>query len=173
MSVMEILKFPHPVLRKRAEEVESVDDRIRDLATRMIATMNAAPGVGLAAPQVGVSERLIVVDLSIGEEPDQLVVLINPEITYKEGESLLEEGCLSVPDLTEKVVRAEKIIVKGLNLQGKEVQLEGEELFAVAIQHEIDHLDGVLFFDHISRLKRTRYITKRKKQLAEEADNDG
>lgn len=168
---MEILKFPNSVLRKKAEEVEVIDERIHSLAKEMIHAMYCEPGIGLAAPQVGVSERLIVVDLSIGEDPDSLIVLVNPEIIVKEGTIKMDEGCLSVPDINEAVTRAERVVVRGLDLEGREVEIEGEELLAVALQHEIDHLDGVLFIDHISRLKRSRYITRRKKELAAEKED--
>lgn len=170
MPVMEILKFPHPVLRRRAAEIARIDDRVRELAKSMIETMHKAPGIGLAAPQVGVSERLIVVDLSAGEDPKEVVILVNPEIVTSEGEIEFEEGCLSIPDLNEKVTRAHKVTVRGYDLEGREVEISGEELMAVALQHEVDHLDGVLFLDHISRLKRSRYVTKRKKELAAEGD---
>jgi len=173
LSVMEILKFPDPVLRKRAKEIEVVDDRVRELAEKMIKTLHAAPGVGLAAPQVGVSERLIVVDVSAGEDPDEIIVIVNPEFTYREGETGIEEGCLSVPDFTEMVPRSERVVVKGLDLEGRSITVEGEDLFAIVLQHEMDHLDGVLFFDHISKLKRSRYIAKRKKQLREESNKQG
>lgn len=166
MPVLEILKFPHPLLKRRAAEVKEIDERIRALAESMVTTMYDAPGIGLAAPQVGVSERLIVVDLSVGEEPDELLVLVNPEIITREGEIEFEEGCLSIPDFTEKVVRPGRVVVRGYDLNGDEVEVEAEDLLAIALQHEIDHLDGVLFIDHISRLKRGRYVTKRKKELA-------
>lgn len=168
MPIMEILQFPHPVLRRRASEITRIDDRVRTLAKAMIETMHHAPGIGLAAPQVGVSERLIVVDLSVGESADELLILVNPEILVGEGELDMEEGCLSVPGLNEKVKRHARVRVRGLDLEGRTVEIEGEDLFAVALQHEIDHLEGVLFLDHISRLKRSRYMTKRKKDLAAE-----
>lgn len=171
MSVLEILKFPNPVLRKPAQEVARVDERIRELAARMVRTMHAEPGIGIAAPQVGVSERLIVVDLSIGEDPGQLLVLANPVIVFREGEIVMEEGCLSVPDLAEKVERSRKVVVHGIDMEGREVKVEGEDLLAVVLQHEVDHLDGILFIDHISRLKRSRYEAKRKKQLAADKES--
>jgi peptide deformylase len=167
MSVMEILTFPHPILKKRAAEIERIDKRVRQLAEHMTTTMYKAPGIGLAAPQVGVSERLIVIDLSIGEEEGQLLVIANPEIICQEGELEIEEGCLSLPEFAENVKRCQKVVVRGLDMEGKSITIEGEDLMAVALQHEIDHLDGILFIDHISRLKRSRYITKRKKELAE------
>ena len=137
----------------------------------MVRTMHAEPGIGIAAPQVGVSERLIVVDLSIGEDPGQLLVLANPVIVFREGEIVMEEGCLSVPDLAEKVERSRKVVVHGIDMEGREVKVEGEDLLAVVLQHEVDHLDGILFIDHISRLKRSRYEAKRKKQLAAEKES--
>ena len=167
MPILEILKFPHPVLRRRAREIEEIDDRIRTLAMEMTETMYRAPGIGLAAPQVGVSERLIVVDLSCGEQEGHLLTLVNPEIIFSEGEIEMEEGCLSVPELNEKVVRPGRVVVRGLDLEGRTLEVTGEELMAVALQHEIDHLDGILFIDHISRLKRSRYMAKRKKELAQ------
>jgi peptide deformylase len=166
VSVLEILQFPHPTLRRRAEEVKRIDEEVQRLAEGMAHTMYRAPGIGLAAPQVGVPQRLIVVDLSAGEDPKGLVVLVNPEIVCKEGEIQLEEGCLSVPDLRETVTRCRRVVVRGLDLEGRRLELEGEELMAVALQHEIDHLDGVLFLDRISQLKRSRYVAKLKKSLA-------
>ncbi len=173
MSIMEILKFPSPVLRKRARAILEVDGRIQELAEKMVSTMYDAPGIGLAAPQVGVSERLIVVDLSLGEDPTALIALANPEIICTEGEIDTEEGCLSVPELSENVTRCARVVVRGVDMEGREVEVEGEGLMAVALQHEIDHLDGVLFIDHISKLKRSRYVTKRKKELQEEWKRGG
>ncbi|HSH70993.1 MAG: peptide deformylase [Deferrisomatales bacterium] len=168
MALLEILQFPHPVLRQRADEVREIDATIHRLARDMAETMHRAPGIGLAAPQVGVSSRLIVVDLSAGEEPDQLLVLVNPEIVCKEGKIRMEEGCLSVPDLRETVTRCERVVVRGQDLQGNMVEVEGDELMAVALQHEIDHLDGMLFIDHLSQLKRSRYVARQKKVAAEQ-----
>ena len=170
MALLEILQFPHPVLRKRAEKVREIDATIHRLARDMAETMYRAPGIGLAAPQVGVPSRLIVVDLSAGEEPDQLLVLVNPEIVCKEGKIRTEEGCLSVPDLREMVTRCERVVVRGQDLEGNVVELEGEELMAVALQHEIDHLDGMLFIDHLSQLKRSRYVARQKKAAAEQRE---
>jgi peptide deformylase len=168
MAVLEILQFPHPVLRKRADEVKEIDEQLHRLAQDMTETIYRAPGVGLAAPQIGVPNRLIVVDLSAGERPDGKIVIVNPEIVCKEGEIRLEEGCLSVPDLRETVTRCKRVVVKGSDLEGRTLEVEGEDLLAVALQHEIDHLDGVLFLDHLSQLKRSRYVAKRKKLPAEE-----
>lgn len=163
MAVLEILQFPDPTLRRRAEPIAHVDERIYRLAQNMAETMYRAPGIGLAAPQVGISERLIVVDLSAGENPGELITIVNPVILCREGEVRMEEGCLSVPDLRETVTRCRRIVVRGHDLEGRAVELEGEDLMAVALQHEIDHLDGVLFLDHLSQLKRSRYVSKVRK----------
>lgn len=166
MAVLEILQFPHPVLRQRAEEVKEIDDSIRRLARDMLETVYRAPGIGLAAPQVGVPSRLVVVDLSAGDRPEEALVLVNPEIVCQEGSQRLEEGCLSVPDLRETVTRCTRVVVRGFDLEGRQIEVEGEELMAVALQHEIDHLDGVLFLDRLSQLKRSRYIARQKKTAA-------
>lgn len=167
MALLEILQFPHPSLRQPAREIENIDETIHRLARDMTETMHRAPGIGLAAPQVGVPSRLIVVDLSAGESPDQLLVIVNPEIACKEGKIRMEEGCLSVPDLRETVTRCERVVVRGLDLEGRRIEVEGDELMAVALQHEIDHLDGMLFIDHLSQLKRSRYVARKKKAAAE------
>ncbi len=170
MAILEILEFPHPVLRKRAEEIREIDDTIHRLARDMTETMYRAPGIGLAATQVGVPGRLIVVDLSAGEEAGGQIVIVNPEIVCKEGQVRIEEGCLSVPDLREKVTRCSRVVVCGQDLEGKRVEVEGEDLMAVALQHEIDHLDGILFIDHLSQLKRSRYTARRKKAVADQGE---
>jgi peptide deformylase len=167
MAVLEILHFPHPALRKRCDPVCEIDERIHKLAEDMADTMRRAPGIGLAAPQIGVADRLIVVDLSAGESPADRIVIVNPEIVCKEGDIRMEEGCLSVPDLRETVARCRRVVVNGLDLEGRRVEVEGEDLTAVALQHEIDHLNGVLFLDHLSQLKRSRYAARRKKELAD------
>ncbi len=165
MAVLEILKFPHPVLRQKARRVEHIDEAIHRLVEDMTETMYRAPGIGLAANQVGVARRVIVVDVSAGEAPENRLVLINPEILHREGRVTTEEGCLSVPDLRENVTRAGRVVVRGLDLEGRRVEVEADDLLAVALQHEIDHLDGILFIDRISQLKRSRYVAKRKKML--------
>jgi peptide deformylase len=166
MAVLEILQFPHPVLRQRAQEIRRIDEEVHRLARSMTETMHRAPGIGLAANQVGVPSRLIVVDLSAGEKPGEALVLVNPQILCKEGSLQMEEGCLSVPDLRENVTRCQRVVVRGLDLEGRHVEIEGEDLLAVALQHEIDHLDGVLFLDHLSQLKRSRYVARQKKAAA-------
>lgn len=143
MAILEIVKEPDPVLRRKAEPVTQVTKRIRRLIKDMLETMYSADGVGLAAPQVGVSERVVVVD--IGEGP---VALINPEISEASGKEIDVEGCLSIPGTSGYVERAEEVVVNGLNENGRSTRIKAEGLFARALQHEIDHLDGVLFVDH-------------------------
>lgn len=154
MATLEILRFPDPRLRHTARPVAEVDDRIRRLAAEMLETMYASNGIGLAAIQVNVPERVIVMDLS--EERDQPMVLINPEIVEGDGEAEVEEGCLSVPGFFEPVKRLGHVKVRALDADGKPFELEAKELLAVCIQHEIDHLNGKLFVDYLSELKRTR-----------------
>ena len=167
MAVREILIIGDPVLTRRSEPVDAITEDIVRLARDMVETVHAAPGIGLAAPQVGLNRRVIVVDLSVGENEDDLHVLINPEITAKEGEAVCEEGCLSVPDIREKVVRPYRVKVRGLDLEGRPVEVEGEDLLARALCHEIDHLDGILFVDKLSALKRTLIRKKLKKNAAD------
>ena len=164
MAVLEILKYPHPVLKKRCEKVECVDPETNRLIQDMRETMYHSSGVGLAACQVGVSRRIIVLDVGPMDPEQGFFALINPEIVHEEGEIDYEEGCLSVPDCTEKIKRKEKIRVKGMTPGGETVELAGEGILAIALQHEIDHLDGVLILDRISRLKREIYRTKLKKE---------
>ena len=142
----------------------AIDKDLVRLARNMVETLHAAPGIGLAAPQVDVSKRLIVVDLSIGENPDDLIILFNPEILSQEGEVVSEEGCLSVPDIQEKVSRPYRVVVKGLGIDGKEETVEGEDFAARALCHEIDHLDGKLFIDRLSPLKKALVKKKIRKQ---------
>ncbi len=166
MATREILIIGDPLLSRRADPVERIDAEIVRLAQDMVETVHAAPGIGLAAPQVGVGKRVIVVDLSVGEDEDQLHVLVNPEIVAAEGEDICEEGCLSVPDIREKVLRPRRVKVRGLDLEGRTVEIEGEDLLARALCHEIDHLDGVLFVDRLSSLKRALIKKKLRKNSA-------
>lgn len=168
MALLEIKTYPDPVLRKKAATVDVIDDQIRQLARDMAHTMYAAPGIGLAAPQVGRSIRMVVIDLASGEGEGDLITLINPEIVSRQGETTSEEGCLSLPEIREEVLRASSVTVKALDLDGKEQVYQGEELFAICLQHEIDHLDGVLFMDHLSRLKQG--LAKKKMKKAAAAD---
>ncbi len=170
MAIREILKIGHPTLAKKAAPVTAIDDDLMRLARDMVETLHAAPGVGLAAPQVDVSRRLIVVDLSVGENPDELFILVNPEIVAQEGQVVCEEGCLSVPDITEKVSRPSRVRVKGLDIEGRETSVEGEDMLARALCHEIDHLDGKLFIERLSPLKRA--LVRKKIRKLREANAD-
>ncbi|CAG7856615.1 Peptide deformylase 1 [biofilm metagenome] len=161
MSVLTILEFPDERLRKKAVPVPVVDGNIKKLVDDMLETMYEAKGVGLAATQVNVHQRIVVIDVS--EEKDKPLCLINPEIINKIGEEESEEGCLSVPGFFEKVKRAERIKVKALNKEGKPFEMEADDLLAVCIQHELDHLEGKLFVDYISSLKRQRIKKKLEK----------
>ena len=162
MAILEILHFPDPRLRTVAKPVPVVDDSIRSLVDDMFETMYAAPGIGLASIQVNVPKRLIVIDIS--EERDQPLCLINPEILETSGEETMEEGCLSVPGYYDKVTRAERIRVRALDRDGQPFELEANGLLSVCIQHEIDHLDGRLFVDYLSSLKRQRVRKKLEKE---------
>ncbi len=161
MAKLEILHFPDTRLRTRAQPVATVDAEVRCLVDDMFETMYAAPGIGLAATQVNVHRRVLVVDVS--EEKDQPLTFINPEILDRQGTEEMEEGCLSVPGFYETVRRAERVRVRALDRDGKPFELETEGLLAVCIQHEIDHLDGKLFVDYISSLKRQRIRKKLEK----------
>ena len=155
MALREIVKYPDPVLLAPTQEVDTIDADIRRLVRDMVETMHAAPGVGLAANQVGVPLRVAVIDLSVGKDPTQVLVLINPKIISLEGARAEEEGCLSLPGITEVVERSLIADVEALNLDGKRIRIRGEELMARALLHEIDHLNGGLFIEHLSPLKRT------------------
>ncbi|PLX75996.1 MAG: peptide deformylase [Desulfuromonas sp.] len=165
MAILKILHYPDPVLAKTAEPVTEITDEIRTLAEDMVETMYAAPGVGLAAPQIGISQRLIVLDCSGKDEPPQLITAVNPEIVEEEGECCEEEGCLSVPGYYARVDRSARVKVRFQDLQDRMVEIETEGLLAVAFQHEIDHLNGVLFVDHLSSLKKGIFKKKYKKIL--------
>lgn len=167
MAVLPIRIYPDPVLRVKCRPVTEFDDRLRKLAADMVETMYAAPGVGLAAPQVGVELRLAVVDVSVGEDPKQLHVLVNPEVVHREGVETDVEGCLSIPGLTDKVDRPAFVRVKALDLDGKPLELPAEDWFARAVCHEIDHLDGVLFVDHLRGLRKERAKRQLKRLAAE------
>ncbi|KKN30105.1 hypothetical protein LCGC14_0837330 [marine sediment metagenome] len=166
MALLEILHFPDPRLRKKATEITKVTPEIRKLAEDMLETMYDAPGVGLAANQVNVQKRLIVIDVS--EDKSGALVFINPEIIDKQGEREHEEGCLSVPEAYELVTRADTVRVKALDVEGVAFELDADELLATCIQHEIDHLDGKLFVDYISNLKRQRIKKRLEKQFKQQ-----
>ncbi len=150
----EIIKFPDPVLEKVAEPVTLFDDTLKTLVDDMFASMYAAEGIGLAAPQINISRRITIIDLSFKKRPEEKIVLINPEVIAVEGRQHEEEGCLSLPDIRETVTRAAWVKVRAQDATGKHFEVEGTELLARAFQHEIDHLNGILFISKISRLKR-------------------
>lgn len=162
MALLPILHYPDLRLKRIAAPINKIDDSIKRLARDMAETMYAAPGVGLAATQVDVHKRMVVIDIS--EHKDDLLVLINPEIIEHDGAQVCEEGCLSVPGIFDKVERAEHVVVRYLNLEGQTCTREATELLAVCIQHEIDHLDGKVFVDYLSQLKQARIKAKLIKQ---------
>jgi peptide deformylase len=168
MSVRPIVKYGDPVLHSPSAPVPAIDDTVVRLVDDMVATMYAAPGIGLAAPQIGVALRVIVIDLSVGADPSQLIKLVNPEFVTKEGEQKHDEGCLSVPGYGGSPVRPARVTVKGLDLLGNERVYTATELLARAFCHEIDHIDGLLFVDRLTPLKRD--LMKRK--LRKRAKND-
>ncbi len=165
MAILRILKYPEPELQKVAAPVKNVTAKTVKLIDDLLDTMYAAPGVGLAAPQVGASVRVVVMDVDHENPHKQVYKLINPVLTQAEGEIIWEEGCLSVVDFTAEVRRAARVEVIAMDENEKELKIDAEGLLAVAIQHEIDHLDGKLFIDRISRLKRDLYTRRRKKML--------
>jgi peptide deformylase len=164
-KIHEVVKWPDPVLAKPGEKVTVFDAKLKKLTEEMFESMYAAQGIGLAAPQIAISKRITVIDVSFKKNPADRIVLINPEIVEREGKQVEEEGCLSLPEIREKVSRAAKVKVRAQDVTGKWFEMEGEELLGRAIQHEIDHLDGVLFIDRLSRLKRDLVIRKIKKLI--------
>lgn len=162
-KIHKIVKYPDPVLAKPAAAVTEFDAGLKKLVAEMFESMYAAQGIGLAAPQIGLSKRLTVIDISFNKNPEEKLVIINPEIVEQEGKQFEEEGCLSLPDIREKVHRAARVKVRAQNERGEWFEVDGEELLARALQHEIDHLDGVLFLDRISRLKRELALRKIRK----------
>ena len=170
MALLTILHYPDPRLRIRARPVAALTGDIKRLAADMLETMYAAPGIGLAATQVGVDQRLMVMDVS--EKANEPRVLINPEILSRAGSETMQEGCLSVPGVFEEVERAERIRVRALDLEGKLAEFDADGLLAVCIQHEIDHLDGKLFVDYLSELKRQRIRKRLEKEQREQHDGE-
>jgi peptide deformylase len=167
MSVLEIVKFPHPALKTKTDLVEGINQAIEKLVKDMADTMYNAPGSGLAANQVGVNKQIMVADVSQAEEEKNTIVIINPRIVSMSDETeLTAEGCLSVPDFQAEVERAVTVTVLGKDLEGEDVEVEAEGFFARVLQHEIDHLNGILYIDRIGKLKRRRYVRQRKKALA-------
>ncbi len=161
--IREIVKYPDPILQRPTEKITEFDGELRKLAADMFESMYKAVGIGLAGPQIGVGKRITVIDLSNQKNPDEKIVLVNPVIVHKEGKQVEEEGCLSLPDIRDKVTRAAKVKVKAQDLEGKTIELEGTELLARAFQHEIDHLDGILFPWRLSALKRDLILRRIRK----------
>jgi len=175
VALREILTWPHPVLKKAAAPVDRVDDTLKKLVEDMLETMYAAPGVGLAAPQVGQSIQLCVIDVGVQDNKpgEDVLVLFNPKIVASEGKIVWNEGCLSVPEFEEDIERAAKITVEALGRDGKEIRFDAEQLRAVCIQHEMDHLKGVTIADKVSFLKRNMYMQKLKKGKIEKPKPGG
>jgi peptide deformylase len=165
--ILKIVKYPEPVLSQPGEPVTEFDAKLKKLVDDMFETMYASQGIGLAAPQVAVGKRVTVVDLSQGKDPAQKLVLVNPEVTFREGKQYEEEGCLSFPEIREKVQRAAKVRIRAQDLKGKWFEMDGEELLSRAFQHEIDHLDGMLFIFRMSSLKRDLVLRKIRKMQRE------
>ncbi len=161
--ILKIVKYPEPVLSQPGEPVTEFTNELRKLVDDMFETMYASQGIGLAAPQVGVSKRVTVIDVSQAKDPAKKLIIINPEIIFREGRQYEEEGCLSFPDIREKVVRAAKVRIRAQDLHGKWFEMDGEELLSRAFQHEIDHLDGMLFIFRMSGLKRDLNLRKIRK----------
>jgi peptide deformylase len=165
--ILKIEKYPSPVLSQPGEPVTEFNDELRELIANMFETTYAAQGIGLAAPQVGISKRLTVIDLSLGKDPAQKLVLINPEIISREGKLYEEEGCLSFPEIREKIVRAAKVRIRAQDEYGKWFEMDGEELLSRCMQHEVDHVDGMLFIFRMSALKRDLTLRKIRKAQRE------
>jgi peptide deformylase len=165
--ILKVVKYPEPVLSQPGEPVTEFNAELKKLVEDMFETMYASQGIGLAAPQVGVSKRVTVIDLSLGKDPKQKLVLVNPEVIFREGKQYEEEGCLSFPEIREKVQRAAKVKVRAQDLNGKWFEMDGEELLSRAFQHEIDHLDGMLFIFRMSSLKRDLVLRKIRKMQRE------
>jgi peptide deformylase len=165
--ILKIVKFPEPVLQQPGEPVTEFDGELRKFVANLFETMYASQGIGLAAQQVGVAKRITVIDLSLGKDPAQKLVLINPEVISREGKQYEEEGCLSFPDIREKIARAAKVRIRAQDEKGKWFEMDGEELLSRAFQHEIDHLDGMLFIFRMSALKRDLNLRKIRKMQRE------
>jgi peptide deformylase len=164
-----ILKYGAPALRNMSKSVDSFAPDLEEIARNMIETMYSSPGIGLAAPQIGINIRLATIDLTVGEDESRRIIICNPEIVSVEGEQRSDEGCLSIPDFSDTVTRPLRMVVRGLNLHGEEIQYEAEGLLAKCFSHEIDHLNGVLFIDRLSPLKRS-LIRNKIKKLAKAGD---
>lgn len=166
-----ILTYPDPELKKKSPAVTVINEKTHELVKDMADTMYDAPGIGLAAPQIGVHQRIIVIDVAGKDDPPELIAAINPVIVHAEGETFEEEGCLSVPKYAANVRRHATIVVKGLNIEGEEMTWKADGLLAIAFQHEIDHLDGILFIDHISQLKKEIFRRKYRRNQDQEGND--
>jgi peptide deformylase len=166
-TILKIVKYPEPVLQQPGEPVTEFNDELHQLVADMFETMYKSQGIGLAAQQVGVVKRVTVIDLSLGKDPAQKLVLVNPEIIFREGKQYEEEGCLSFPEIREKIQRAAKVRIRAQDENGKWFEMDGEELLSRAFQHEIDHLDGVLFISRMSALKRDLTLRRIRKMQRE------
>jgi peptide deformylase len=161
--IIPILKYGAPALRNLSKSVDSFSSDLEEIARNMIDTMYGSPGIGLAAPQIGINVRLVTIDLTVGEDERRKIIICNPEIVSAEGEQKSDEGCLSIPDFSDSVTRPLRMVVRGFDLHGEEVKYDAEGLLAKCFSHEIDHLNGVLFIDHLSPLKRSLIRNKIKK----------
>ncbi|MDE3103671.1 MAG: peptide deformylase [Acidobacteriota bacterium] len=164
-KIHEVVKWPEPVLAQKAAPVTVFDSKLKQLAEEMFESMYVAQGIGLAAPQIALSQRMFVIDVSFKKNPDDRLVFINPEIIARKGKQVEEEGCLSLPEIREKVERAAWVKARAQDVHGNWFEIEGDELLARAIQHELDHLDGVLFIDRLSRLKRDLVMRRIRKMI--------
>ena len=172
MAILKLFEYPHPVLKQKTEKVEKVDKEVKKLLDDMLETMYASNGCGLAAPQIGVSKRIVVIDIAHEDEEPNPIYMVNPEIIWKSEEKVCgEEGCLSVPGQRAEVERFVSVKIKYLDYNGKEQELLAEDFFAIAAQHELDHLDGILYIDHLSRLKRQMLLKKLEKFRKEKSEN--
>lgn len=165
--IRKILTFPDPELKKKSQSVTVINEKTREIVRDMAETMYDAPGVGLAAPQIGIHQRIVVIDVAGKDEPPNLIVAINPVIIHADGDSYEEEGCLSVPKYAANVRRHARVVVRALNLEGEEFTCKADDLLAIAFQHEIDHLDGILFVDHLSPLKREIFKKRYRRSFEE------
>jgi len=168
MSILKLRKYGDPVLRKKAEEIPSIDGEIRKLASDMLETLKSIGGIGLAGNQVGVAKRIFVIDRTHIDGEDQPIILVNPELLESSGDQVIEEGCLSAPGIYEDVTRPLKVKVRGLNLEGVKIQIESQGLMSRALLHEIDHLNGVLFIDHLSTIKR-KLLGKKLRKISQDS----
>jgi len=167
MALMEVLHFPHPVLRKKCDKIEAVDEVIKKIAADMAETMYAEKGIGLTAPQVGITKRIIVVDVD-----EELITLINPEITVSGEKEKMEEGCLCLPKVSVEVERLTLVHMEGMGIDGEKISIDAEDLLARAFQHEVDHLNGMLIIDHLSKVKRDMVVKKFRKLQLKEKEED-